>query len=211
MCVTCLLHALLLACYAFMWMTHTHELSWQYPHMHLCVIEYDIAQEDEWGNESFLWKWWVISHEHESGSAQSDILQHTAAHCNTLQHTAAHCNTLRRTATHCTMQHIFNIMQRTATHCNALQRTATHCNALQHTATHCNTLQHIATYCNTALVQTYESDSWGQTFHVNHTATHCNALQHTAKLRVVLATHQSMLLRYTLYIEAHVAVCCRVL
>jgi len=73
------------------------------------------------------------------GCMYTQVLHHTATHCNTLQHTAAHCNTLQHTATHC------NTLQHTATHCNTLQHTATHCNTLHHTAPHCNTLQHAVT------------------------------------------------------------------
>jgi len=35
----------------------------------------------------------------------SEVLQHTAAHCNTLQHTAAHCNSLHTATHYYTLQH----------------------------------------------------------------------------------------------------------
>ena len=63
--------------------------------------------------------------------------------CTTLQHTATTSNILQHTATHCnTLQHQYTL----ATTRNSLQR----CNTLQHTATTSNTLQHTATHCNTS-------------------------------------------------------------
>ena len=90
----------------------------------------------------------------------SNILQHTATHCNTLRHSATHYNTLRYISTHC------DTLQYSATHWDTLRQTATHRNTLRHTATHCNTLQH-------NVLESHDDD-------MKHTATHCNTLRHAA-------------------------------